>query len=261
MHLSIHHETVYRYAQPQAYSISMLRLSPPDLPTQRILHWKVSAPGTLRTSTDAFGNRVHQMSVSGPHVEVRVVAAGEVITMAAPPHLPIHGADAFVFVNTTALTQADSVLRAFTQAAVPSGIRSVEDALALANAICDKVRYLTGSTDVAFSAQEAFALGRGVCQDHAHIFLACARALGCAARYVSGYVNVDDAGHIATHAWADVAIGGQWWPVDITHRCLQDLRHVRMAVGADYSSASPMRGVRVGHGIERMHARVIVEQQ
>jgi hypothetical protein len=77
---------------------------------------------------------------------------------------------------------------------------------------------------------------------------------------VSGYVNVDDTGHIATHAWADVAIGNQWWPVDVTHRCLQDVRHVRMAVGTDYSSASPMRGVRVGHGSERMHARVIVEQ-
>jgi transglutaminase-like putative cysteine protease len=260
MRLSIHHETVYRYAQPQTYSISMLRLSPPSLPTQQVLQWKVSAPGTLRVSTDAFGNRVHQMSVSGPHTEIRVVASGEVITTGAAPQLPMHGADAYVFAGATTLTLADSVLRAFAQAAVPGGIKQIDDALRLANAICDKVQYLSGSTDVAFSAQEAFALGRGVCQDHAHIFLACARAMGCAARYVSGYVNVDDTGHIATHAWADVAIGNQWWPVDVTHRCLQDVRHVRMAVGTDYSSASPMRGVRVGHGSERMHARVIVEQ-
>jgi transglutaminase-like putative cysteine protease len=262
MHLAIHHETVYRYAQAQAYSISLLRLTPPQLPFQSVLNWQVSAPGALRASMDAFGNHIHQMSVTGAHREIHVVASGEVKTLPGiPVALPITQNEAYVFAAPTALTQADHALNAFTLAVLPNGLHSFNDALTLANAICDQVRYLSGSTDVAFSAQEAFALGRGVCQDHAHIFLACARAYACPARYVSGYVNVDDTGHIATHAWADVAIGGQWWPIDITHRCLQDTRHVRLAVGTDYSSASPMRGVRVGQGSEKMQARVIVQPQ
>jgi transglutaminase-like putative cysteine protease len=262
MHLSIHHETVYRYAQPQVYSISLLRLTPPALPFQTVRQWKVNAPGTLRTFTDAFGNHAHQMSVTGAHKEIVVVASGEVITHTKQPLvLPMQPTDAYVFAAPSALTHSGRDLQAFVQATLPQGLYTVQDALTLAQAICAQVRYLSGSTDVAFSAQEAFALGRGVCQDHAHIFLACVRALGRPARYVSGYVNVDDTGHIATHAWADVAVDGQWWPIDITHRCLQDTRHVRLAVGTDYNNASPMRGVRVGQGSEKMVARVLVEQQ
>jgi transglutaminase-like putative cysteine protease len=258
MQLSIHHETVYRYAQPQTYSISVLRLTPPNLPSQQVLNWKVSAPGNLRATTDAYGNRTHQMSLSGPHVEVRVIAKGEVITRAYDTPLPVREADSFLFVKPTALTLIDPSLLHFARTVLPDGLTRIDQGLRLAEEICGAVQYLSGSTDVAFSAQEAFALGRGVCQDHAHIFLACARALGCPARYVSGYVNVNDASHIATHAWVDMAIDGQWWPVDVTHRCLQDERHVRLAVGTDYSSASPMRGVRVGQGSERMHAQVLV---
>jgi transglutaminase-like putative cysteine protease len=261
MQLSIHHETLYRYAQPQTYSISVLRLTPPNLPSQQVLNWKVSAPGILRASTDAYGNLVHQMSLSGPHLEVRVVARGEVITQVFDGALPVAQAELYLFAKPTSLTTADANLLRFAQNVLPQGLTRVDQALLLASAIADTVQYLTGSTDVAFSAQEAFALGRGVCQDHAHIFLACARALGCPARYVSGYVNVSDASHIATHAWVDVAVGGQWWPVDVTHRCMQDERHVRLAVGTDYSSASPVRGIRVGQGTERMHAKVLVGAQ
>jgi transglutaminase-like putative cysteine protease len=267
MQLNIHHETIYRYEQMQTYSIQLVRLFPASGPTQTVMDWAVSAPGIKSPSVDAYGNLVQQISLSGAHAHIRVIAHGRVQTLAANAPgvvLPnLSAADPWIFRQTTPLTESDTALADFAARALPRGLQSRDDALQLAAAVCGQVSYLTGSTDVAFSAKEAFALGRGVCQDHAHIALALCRALGVPARYVSGYFHTDSEHHLATHAWVDVALPdatGQlfWWPLDVTHQCAQDERHVRLAVGRDYASASPIRGVRVGHGEEQMDAKVIV---
>ena len=104
------------------------------------------------------------------------------------------------------------------------------------------------------------ALGRGVCQDHAHLFLACARALGRPARYVSGYLHTE-AEHMASHAWTDVWWPGQGWvSIDVTNRQYASERHCRLAVARDYEAASPVRGVRTGGGEESMRVDVLVQQ-
>jgi transglutaminase-like putative cysteine protease len=98
-----------------------------------------------------------------------------------------------------------------------------------------------------------------VCQDHAHLFIACCRARGVPARYVSGYVDPGHDEEAASHAWADVWVEGDGWvSVDITHRVLARERHCRLAVGRDYLSAAPVRGVRTGGGDESLHVEVSV---
>ena len=115
-------------------------------------------------------------------------------------------------------------------------------------------------TDVRTAASEVLALGRGVCQDHAHLFLACARALGRPARYVSGYLHAE-AEHMASHAWTDVWWPGQGWvSIDVTNRQYASERHCRLAVARDYEAASPVRGVRTGGGEESMRVDVLVQQ-
>ena len=97
---------------------------------------------------------------------------------------------------------------------------------------------------------------RGVCQDFAHVQLACLRAFGLAARYVSGYLvtnNTPDertlVGSDASHAWVSVRLpGGVWLDLDPTHDVIPTDRHIVIAVGRDFGDVTPMRGVLLGGG-------------
>jgi transglutaminase-like putative cysteine protease len=106
----------------------------------------------------------------------------------------------------------------------------------------------------------AFARGRGVCQDHAHVFIAGCRTAGIPARYVSGYVYSGEDGEVASHAWVDAWLGKDqgWTSIDVTHRKLANGNHCRLAVGRDYLDACPVRGVRRGGGAEEMQVAVFV---
>ncbi len=168
--------------------------------------------------------------------------------------LPVHA-----YCVQTPLTQADDTVMAFARAALPGGLNTPDDILALATAISDRVAYEPGTTDVTTAAAQVLTLGHGVCQDHAHLFLACVRGLGVPARYVSGYLYTT-AEHAASHAWADVWLDGVGWTsVDITNRQFASDCHCRLAVARDYDSASPVRGVRSGGGKESMEVSVQVQ--
>jgi transglutaminase-like putative cysteine protease len=113
------------------------------------------------------------------------------------------------------------------------------------------------------SAIEAFALKRGVCQDYAHIFIACARSAGVPARFISGHFSRSD-GEIhqeAGHAWAEAFVPDLGWVgFDAANGiCITDA-HIRVAVGLDYLGAAPVRGTRYGGGAETLSVAVKVEQ-
>ena len=135
-----------------------------------------------------------------------------------------------------------------------------ERAQALAEAVHEAVRYTTSSSDVQSPAADAFKSGEGVCQDHAHVFIASARAVGMPARYVSGYLYTGDSSDAASHAWVDAWLGPEvgWQSIDVTHRRPAVGNYCRLAVGRDYLDAAPVRGVRHGGGGERMEANVLV---
>jgi transglutaminase-like putative cysteine protease len=99
-----------------------------------------------------------------------------------------------------------------------------------------------------------------VCQDHTHVFLACCRALGLPARYVSGYLYSQDSEHVASHAWAEVWQDGSWHTFDVTNQTRLPRHHLKLAVGLDYMDACPVRGVRFGGGIESLKAVAEVRQ-
>jgi len=125
------------------------------------------------------------------------------------------------------------------------------------HALAARMPYSPGATSVDTTAAEAFAGGAGVCQDHTHAFLACARSLGVPARYVSGYLFTNDSEHLASHAWAEAWLDGAWYSFDVTNGLARPERHLKLAVGLDYLDACPVRGMRRGGG-EQMHARVMV---
>jgi transglutaminase-like putative cysteine protease len=262
MQLHIRHETLYRYGESVKRSVQSLRLTPRRDPVQRALNWTISAPGRHHEQIDAYGNVVHLLTLDEPHREIRIVVNGVVETDDLEGKaLPNEGKlSPLAYLAQTPLTQADAAIQAFAAECMPRHLEQRTALLKLADAVSNAVGYETGSTDVHESAAKAFARGKGVCQDHAHVFVACCRSLGIPARYVSGYVYTGKDGEVASHAWVDAWLGPErgWMPIDVTHRSLVGGRHCRLAVGRDYMDACPIRGVRRGGGVEDMQVAVII---
>jgi transglutaminase-like putative cysteine protease len=265
MKFSVQHETIYYYTLPVHYSIQQLRLTPRSEPHQRVLSWDIDAPGRLRQFVDAYGNVTHTMVLTAAHNQIRIAVRGVLeITPLLNGRVPVAedtpGADLspLVYTLATPLTTVDATVRTFAAKHL-QGSKRPEDFVSLADAICGAVKYESGVTEVTSTAAQALAIGRGVCQDHAHLFIACCRAAGVPARYVSGYLHPGDTDEAASHAWADVWIDGEGWiSIDITHRSYTQERHCRLAIGRDYMSAAPVRGVRTGGGEELLEVRVTV---
>lgn len=267
MRLAIRHETTYHYTKRASYTIQLLRLTPRQSVNQRMIEWTIESPGRRSRHVDAYGNATHTMVVDTPHDAVHIVVSGIVeVFPIINGQLSTNGAyDETMlpresFLVSTPLTAADSTVRAFAQQALPKGLREPADALTLARAVSERIVYSKGATEVGSTASQALALGRGVSQDHAHLFIAACRALSVPARYVSGYFHPGETDHVASHAWADVWFADSGWvSIDVSHNEFPADKHCRVAIGRDYDSASPIRGVRTGGGQEKMTVNVSVQ--
>jgi transglutaminase-like putative cysteine protease len=218
---------------------------------------------------DAYGNSMHSYTfVAQPGIDVRwsvVNAAGQVDTLGVPEF--VDGPDmphpSFFLRPTTLAAPAPGLAdfgRRFIGPAL-TGAGRVGQLLALSQAVAEAVSYRKNSTSVSTTALQAFEAGAGVCQDQAHVMVAVCRSLGIAARYVSGYFYAANEPDLASHAWADICLDAaqrRWVSIDITHSCLIDQRHVRLAMGTDYDACPPIKGVRQGGGEESMTVSISI---
>lgn len=260
MILTVNHETVYRYEGPVAHSTQFLRLTPQSTEGQKVLEWKLELPSPAVSSSDAFGNICHVLTLDMPHREIRIRAMGIVETEDGE-RTSVAGGDPLPYLRATGLTSMSPGMMVFADSFRRQPV-TVEALRALALGIELAVEFSPGSTHVGSTAADAFAAGLGVCQDHTHIFIACCRHLGVPARYVSGYVHSPGhaSNHMATHAWAEAWLQDRWWSFDVVNRSCADENHLKLAVGMDYLDACPVRGVRRGGGGEIMLADVRVMQ-
>ena len=260
MQLHIRHETRYRYDRPVKYSVQSLHLTPRRDPSQRSLNWSISAPGRRLEQVDAYGNISHLLTIEEPHREISILVAGVVETSDIEARQDDGPLSPLAYLAPTKLTAANDEIKSFAQSSLASIASPRDRALALAQAVSDAVRYKSGSTDVYDTAAAAFKNGAGVCQDHAHVYIASARSIGIPARYVSGYIFTGDPNDAASHAWVDVWLGNEegWQSMDVTHTRPAIRTYCRLAVGRDYLDAAPVRGVRQGGGGEVMEANVTV---
>lgn len=256
MRLSISHETTYHYDDQVRASIQYLRLTPHDSERQQVLSWQLALPRPVRAQVDPFGNILHVLTMDEPHEAIVIGARGQV-EIDEKREAEHESQSSLPFLRFTRLTEADEAIRAF--AAQETKRRTDRTALIdLMQALNQHITYTPGATAVDTSAAQAFANGAGVCQDHTHAFLACARSLGVPARYVSGYLYSDSSEHLASHAWAEAWIDDAWYSFDVTNQLAIPERHLKLAVGLDYLDACPVRGMRRGGGCEQMHAKVVV---
>ena len=183
-----------------------------------------------------------------------VVQEGSEVIEEPGPHPPP------LFLRPTRLTEASGALGDFAdkfRADIRHDPKNALESLMLG--VREHVDYQPGITHSATAATEAFGARAGVCQDHAHIFVACCRRLSIPARYVSGYLGTESDGRMASHAWAEAWVDGEGWrSYDIANRIRPAGRHVRVAVGLDYLDACPVRGFRRGGLGESLEVEVRV---
>ena len=266
MKLAIAHETHYRFQESAAHSIQYLRLTPRSDPSQLVRSWSVKTLGKLRAWTDGFGNYAHVSVQDGLHDEVPVVVQGEIETIDTAGVLPPHdGLPPLMFLRETRYTKVDKDIETFAARFVEQARDEGQVAAlhALMWALHNHVEYKAGQTSVHSTAAEALKHGYGVCQDHAHLLIACARVMGIPARYVSGYLYYtgDEGQSVASHAWAEAYVDELGWvSFDASNAVCATDAYVRLAVALDYEGASPVRGIRRGGGLEEMTVHVQVLQ-
>ncbi|MDX0439843.1 transglutaminase family protein [Sinorhizobium medicae] len=265
MHLKISHTTEYRYDAPVQYALQRLRLTPVDLHGQTVLSWKTLVDGAAIEVSydDQFGNRTHLVSVDADRTVLRIEAQGEVETEDRAGVFGVHHSFAplWLYVRETPLSKPGKRVRELAKAAVGSSeLERMHSLMALVHAA---VRYEPGETQVGTTAEEALERGKGVCQDHAHVLISAARTLGLPARYVSGYLMMEDrTEQTASHAWADIHIAGLGWVgFDAANKVCPDDRYVRIASGLCYRDAAPVSGLVHGFGAETLKVALTVEKQ
>lgn len=251
MLLTISHSTIYDYANPTKYGLQQLRMIPQSMRGQKILSWTLEIEGAQKEAEfqDQFHNIVWLSKLNSGADRVEIHCRGTVETEDLNGLIGAHkGYDPlWLYKMQTPLTE----MGAHSRALLKSFHKKIDlnDPVAglhfLSSAIAEAVTYETGVTTSTTTADEAIALGAGVCQDHTHIILSMARHLGFPARYVSGYLMMNDRiDQEAGHAWAEIHVDRLGWVgFDVSNRISPDDRYVRVATGLDYLGAAPVTGL------------------
>jgi transglutaminase-like putative cysteine protease len=290
----VRHETVYHYGGSVAHSHQLLHLTPRDSITQTCQSRKITLepqPSSRREHTDAFGNLVTRLEYDLPHDRLAVLAE-VAVEVRAPAGVEESASDPWETVRS-GLTYSGEPLeadyleacrfrmessyvklkQAFTEYGgdcFAEGAPLLGAAQALMRKVHRDFKYAPGSTNIRTSAMEAFEARRGVCQDFAHVMIACLRSRGLAARYVSGYLRTTPpaaaapswVGADASHAWVSVFCPPFGWiDLDPTNDLRVATDHIVIAWGRDFGDVSPLRGVIIGGGQHRLSVRVSVQAE
>ncbi|MEO1306753.1 MAG: transglutaminase family protein [Pseudomonadota bacterium] len=255
MRLTIHHRTSYTYETPISYGLQQLRLIPKSRIGQTVVTWQTNIEGGRKELEfdDQHMNRVMLVSFEPGSTQITVVCEGEVETADTNGIVGKHAgfSPLWYFERGTPLTKPGSKVRALIKG-LDRGDGDLPMLHSLSARVLEALPYKVGQTHSATAAEEALGQGTGVCQDHAQIFITAARLLGYPARYVSGYLMMNDrVQQDASHAWAEIHVDPLGWVgFDISNGISPDERYVRVATGLDYREAAPIHGLRFGAATE-----------
>jgi len=243
--LSFYFDTKLEFSAAVTDHAFLLRCIPARLPEQRILSCTLSIlPLSSVTSkgTDAFGNLFCSGRIEEAHDAFRFTLQG---TAYRDDFLRREESPAAFYLYPSPLTQPTDSLRDFA-ASIPAGECPLKTAAAISAAVHDHLTYAPGTTTILTTAGEAMELGKGVCQDYAHIFITLCRLAGIPARYVSGL----PLGEGTSHAWAEIWDRGLWHGLDPTRGCPAGEGYLKLCVGRDYNDCPLERGVFSGNAAQ-----------
>lgn len=265
MRLKIEHTTQYEFDEPVSFGLQQLRKTPKSSSQQTVRKWKthVVNGGKELEYEDHHRNVVELISFEPGATKLQVSCSGEIDLIDTHGVVGHHVGPSplWLYLTQTELTRARARSRALLR---ENSISATLDGMhRLSAAIREIVRYKLGVSKTHWSAENVLEAGQGVCQDHSHVFLACAREIGVPARYVSGYLMLTDKTvQEAMHAWVEAFMPDLGWVgFDVSNAISPDTRYVRVATGLDYMDASPVTGLRVGGDGENLDVRIDVSQQ
>ena len=290
MRYRISHTTKYAYADPVAVCHNLVRLAPRNDPWQQLRGYRLVVspePTDPCQRADLFGNQVDYFSIQDAHwgLSVTAVSELEVAARPTPEQTPpwqqvrehLHAAQshsaraAYRFAFDSPLVPNNHRLRDYAAESFPAGRPILAATRELTTRIYNDFEYDPRATTVTTPVMQVFEQRAGVCQDFAHVQIACLRSLGLAAKYVSGYLRTIPpkgkerlVGADASHAWLSICCGESgdnnltWVDFDPTNDMIPTTDHVRIAVGRDYRDVCPIQGVFVGGGQHTMAVSVDV---
>ena len=283
----VRHETAFTYGQAVSISQHVLHLMPRETPHQKRLDFTLRIepePSQQSSSPDYFGNTTHFLAMQAPHERLRVESRSRVEVVepqnpialaAAPPWEEVaarlktaspenFAAQPFAFDSPYIVSGSEP--RAYALKSFTAGRSILEATMELTSRIFEEFEYQGGVSDVSTPIHRVLKMRKGVCQDFAHLQIACLRSLGLAARYVSGYLLTSPApgrekliGADASHAWVSVWGGDAGWvDFDPTNNQIPRSEHITVGWGRDYGDVSPINGFIVGGGAHELAVGVDV---
>jgi transglutaminase-like putative cysteine protease len=281
------HKTTYTYKHPVAFGNHSVYLAPRSQDHQRCESHELlvtPVPATLSERTDFFGNRVSFFTIQEPHEELAIEGrsivsiegeaawpersrAWDDVARSLPDELTAPSLEAFQFVFESPRIKPNAEFAAYAAASFPPGRPLAEALIDFTARIHGDFVFDSKATNVRTPPEQVLRERKGVCQDFAHLQIACLRSLRLPARYVSGYLRTYPplgcprlVGADASHAWVSVYCPeAGWLDVDPTNNMVPSRSHVTLAWGRDYSDVSPLRGVILGGRDHKLDVAVDLE--
>ena len=287
MNFEISHRTIYRYSAPVSQSHHLLHLTPRSHLRQTVMRHSLiidPAPASKTELLDDFGNPASIITIEQDHTKLEIHSRAQV-DVQAPQAIETYrsaswddvaaqlranlGPETFEAVRYTCPSRYIRPTRdiyKFARPSFPEGRPLVEAVQDLTARIHREFKYQTGATDAATSVEQVLKIKKGVCQDFAHLEIACLRTLGLASRYISGYLLTYPpegqpklVGADASHAWISVwSPEWGWVDFDPTNNLIPKEEHIAIAFGRDFQDVSPVSGVLLGGGEHEVEVAVDV---
>ena len=267
---NITHRTTYTYFEPVSVCHNVLRLAPRNTLTQVCRHVAVKIspePDTMREYEDFFGNKVIYFSIEKEHARLTVDVRSEVDIVGGLDGI-LDSGEIRQFIFETPMTAWDEEIYRYARVSFQPGRPVLEAAGDLMRRIYTDFEFTPGFTTISTPVAVVMGERKGVCQDFAHLAIACIRSVGLPARYVSGYIETVSPegvekliGADASHAWFSVydpAMG--WLDFDPTNNMIPGDQHIPIGWGRDYADIAPMKGIILSSGSHGLRVSVDVKR-
>ena len=288
----VRHKTIYGYSCAVTLSHHLAHLKPRETPYQHILSSQVllsPSPAFATEGKDAFGNTRSFFIVETAHTEMTIVSdftaeitppvypdpdktvsCGQTAELLKHPDTP-ELLDASLMTEPSCFIPLTSEIKEYAAASVFPDRPVLQAAEEVMRRIYQDFKYDPAATSIATPINETLAMKRGVCQDFAHVGIACLRSFGLAARYVSGYIrthrkskpeqqnDIEMIGGDASHAWFSVYVPDFGWvDLDPTNNMYMQSEHLTVGWGRDFDDMSPVKGMMTGGGSHTVSVDVAV---
>ncbi len=287
MRYKVIHKTTYEYTEAAALSQNDLCLFPRETARQTCEMKNIEIlpkPSIINSRNDFFGNHVHSFMVQQPHQQLQIIAESilntssenhpdpgstaswETVRNQIHEHRSSSELEACQFLFPSPFICLGQEFADYAMVSFKPGRPLLEAALELTARIFNEFEYKKNATVIGTPIEEVLKMKQGVCQDFAHLQIACLRSLGLAARYTSGYLETlpppgkpKMTGGDASHAWLSVYLPGSGWiDLDPTNNMVPGQQHITVAWGRDYSDVTPVKGMIWGGGSHRLLVSVDV---